>query len=356
MKNKRLKLLVLLPILLLGVVACDDNDENYPTEKFGAVEVVRVFDTAVTTGITFANKNVGYISGFDPETQEPVIAKTTKGGVSWKKQSFNSGDKTGLSILDIAAYSTDKLCAIVKLKDKPNLSPLFYSDDAGKQWTFEASGGFSYNNVIFKDDKFGFLVDEVGNLDRIVVHDWRSNNSTRLALPLYYRFSIDKVYCNDSFGGFNNILFADFSPVGYALGSNKKHLAKTENNGENWYQLVTTPEEEITSFCVRDEWTVYLFTSENNVYRTTDGGSTWMLLNSSSTNPVLSSIVCNNHVYFATDNALYKTGDEFNTIEELVNTKSSQNVEGIHKTFLIAPRIVAFLSKHSIIIVHDYLY
>ena len=331
--NKFHKVMFSVIIAITFLTNCHkEDDQVIVTEQ-------QIFTSARPTDISFANKNVGFISGsYEEEYGTAVIAKTIDAGVSWEviPVFINSGPIA--QIRSIYAINKDSIYATYSGGNAPGVC---FSQDGGFTWNYLAqfTDGVAYSNILFtKSHKTGFLCGG-GSI-------FKTENGW---------IDWEEVLANSELGGIGKFFFTD-SSVGYAYGAliyddvNAGSLFKTTDGGDNWSQLNSTYEA-FTCLKFINYNVGYAFTFDNNIYKTEDGALTWALLkNITNTGSSYYEAFFNSGtIYFASGPSLFKTDNEFKTISKIftssnldtyLSVKSIQPSEGT--TFLLS-------SEHSVL-------
>jgi photosystem II stability/assembly factor-like uncharacterized protein len=278
--------------------------DNQPSET---ITETKVFNTAQPTGISFANQNVGYISGgVEFDVGAAVIAKTVDGGASWEKITVYIDGHATAQISSIFAKSADTVYISYNSRvDEPGIG---FSKDGGLTWNqlgnLTSSGGFS--SVYFINSQVGIVCS--GNY---------------ILRTLNGGLSWVGVFKNTGFSNFSKLFFTS-KMVGYAYGgfawdsSVGGIMVKTSDGGDNWMEL-TSLQEYITCLSFVDDNTGYAFAYSNSIYKTDNGGATWTQLNSimGVGSAYYSAIVERKAKYFGSGHSIFKTTDDFKTITSI---------------------------------------
>ncbi|MFZ4723808.1 MAG: WD40/YVTN/BNR-like repeat-containing protein [Paludibacter sp.] len=287
---------------LLSLIGCTNN-----SDFDNSITITKVFENATPTDISFANKDVGFISGgFEVNTGTAVIAKTIDGGNTWKVIPVYINKSSSSIIRTIYAKSSDSVYATYNTRD--DRCGVCFSKDGGKNWSslgnFQC--GSAYSGINFKTSKIGYVC---WTGDILQTTNGGSNWET--------------VFNYDGFGGVGQLFFTSYN-VGYAYGGfavdhgSFGTLLKTVDGGNTWIEINSLAEF-VTCLSFIDDNVGYAFTYNNNVYKTTNGGATWELLKN--INDLAGSyyaIAIKNKIkYFGSGFSIFKTSNDFKTIETI---------------------------------------
>lgn len=301
MKFFRIATLVLLAVLL-GVECKKDHTDDE------SIYVTQVFANAIPTDISFANKNVGFISGsVEINTGTAVIAKTIDGGESWKVLPVYIENSPSALIRNIYAKSADSIYATYSSRD--SRCGVCFSKDGGLSWRNLGNlvCGAAYNSVFFRTSQIGFIC-RAGDILQTI--DGGSTWNT--------------VFDYDGLSGIGVLFFTD-SKIGYAYGGyisdyggSGGTLLKTIDGGNSWKELHSL-RECITSLNFIDNEVGYAFTYKNNIYKTVNGGGTWSLLNNLDGvgSGFYASVGKGKTKYLAFGTYIFKTTDDFKTVTKI---------------------------------------
>jgi photosystem II stability/assembly factor-like uncharacterized protein len=239
--------------------------------------------------MVFTSEAVGYLMGDEGE-----IIKTTDQGNSWSLIYDISTDWAS------SIYFTDENTGYV-VGGWSN--PTFVkTTDAGLTWQeIEIDYFVSFSGIAFNENgKNGIVVgsgtsngstSEPGNIVKIS-ENWGENWD-------------DKSYL-DGENDFYDIVFFEDS-VGYLFGGYYYWLGngyKTYNKGLTWEKLNISAEDNIVDCYFINKDIGFIDVANDSIYRTLDGGNTWMVLPG-----VASSNFKSNHIYFfSQDTGFYTTG------------------------------------------------
>lgn len=322
-------------VLILLLTTC--KKDNQPCESFTES---KVFNTAGATDMSFANKDIGFISGgleFDAGTA--VIAKTTDGGANWQKILVYVENAPTAQVRNIFAKSADSVYATYNSQDDRYYGVCF-SKDGGDTWSslgnFTTNG--AYNGIFFKNSKVGFVC-FAGDI-------MQTKNGG---------ISWNVVFSYDGFGGIGKLFFTS-DKVGYAYGGfvddygSFGTLLKTTDGGDTWVEI-TSMQKFVTCFSFIDDNNGYAFTFNNDIYKTTNGGEDWILINniSSKGESYYSAIVSGKTKYFGTGKTIFKTVDDFKTIKKIYESPV-YNAELSVKAIKSSESNIFFLSSQQSII------
>jgi photosystem II stability/assembly factor-like uncharacterized protein len=277
------------------------------------ISETKIFDNAIPTDISFASKNIGYISASSEiNTGTAVIAKTKNGGLSWEILPVYVEKSPSALIRNIYAKSIDSIYATYTSQD--DRCGVCFSKDGGLTWGNLGllPCGAAYNGIFFKTFQIGFICragDILQTLDGgntwNTVFDW------------------------DGFGGIGKLFFTS-NKIGYAYGGfvgdhgSFGTLLKTVDGGNTWAEL-TSLLECITCLNFIDNNVGYAFTFENNIYKTTDGGISWKLIKNLDGIGSLyyAAITDGKTKYLASGNSIFQSTDDFKTVTEIYKSTVS---------------------------------
>ncbi len=298
------KILVISSIILSLIVSCKKDNQTY--ESIKEIEVFK--GTAQPTDMSFANGRIGYISGsFDLDLGCAIIAKTIDGGLSWVQIPVYVEGRPSAQIRNIYAKSADSVYATYNSQDE-SFYGVCFSNNGGISWSnlgnFSVNG--AYNGIFFKNSKVGFVC-FAGDIRQ--TNDGGSTWNT--------------AYIHEGYDMIGKLFFTS-ERIGYAYGCINNDLGsiglivKTTDGGNTWMEL-TSMQEAVTCLSFSDDKIGYAFTSDNNIYKTTDGGINWTFLNNITGQgcSYYSAIVTNKTKYFVTGWSVFKTTDDFKTVKRV---------------------------------------
>ncbi len=289
-------------IFSMCLFGCDDC---YKSNEI--ISKIKVFDNATPTDLSFANENVGFISGgFELNTGTAVVAKTINGGLTWKVIPVYIDKSPSSVIRTIYAQTTDSVYATYNTRD--DHCGVCFSKDGGENWTNlgDLQCGSAYTGINFKTTQIGFVC-------------WTGD----ILQTKNGGISWETVFNYDGFGGVGQLFFTS-SNVGYAYGGfagdqgSFGTLLKTINGGNTWVEINSLAEF-VTCLSFIDDNVGYAFTYNNNIYKTTNGGATWAQLNNLNglAGSYYAIAIKNKIKYFGSGFSIFKTNDDFKTIETI---------------------------------------
>lgn len=333
--NMEMHNIIFLIITCIIFVSCEDCNKSKEN-----ISVIKIFDNAIPTDISFANKNVGYISGgFEINTGTAVIAKTIDGGNTWKVIPVYIDKSPSTVIGNIFAKSSDFIYATYT-NSRDDRRGVCFSKDGGDNWVdlgnFKLGG--AYSGIYFKTSQIGFVCTSGDVL--------RTQNGGQ---------NWDTVYNYDGFGGAGRLFFTS-DKVGYAYGGfagdhgSFGTLLKTIDGGNTWIEM-NYLSEFINCLSFINDQTGYAFTYDNNIYKTTNGGETWVLLNNFNGlgASYYAAVIKNKVKYFSSGFTIFSSVDDFKTIEPIYKDTLS-NVDFSLKAVQPSDKCIFILSsKQSVI-------
>lgn len=220
------------------------------------------------TSIYFTDSNNGFIVG-----KGGIIFKTTNGGLTWLQK--NSGTSINLN----SVYYSDSNSGYI-VGDQ---GVLLKSNDAGENWTFQNLGSsLDLNSVYFTDINTGYIAG--GNGDSLYILK-TANGGNQWTMVYLYVSTPNPWYPSILY----SIHFAD-NNTGYAVGTTnlftgydvpKQVVLKTTDGGSNWTQLNTPESGSLYSVYFTDTFIGYcvgsylMGTLTAVIRKTTDGGISW---------------------------------------------------------------------------------
>lgn len=312
---KLLKFTTLSVILIF--ILCIKGFSQFNCHKTNWISPVPTSNTL--NGVFFTDANTGYVTGV-----KGTILKTTDGGTTWK--TLNAG--TSYDINAIWFTSADTGYAGGEVNSEGIISK---TTDGGKTWK-ELISGRTPGPVrslyfISKDTgfagcgfgKFHITTDAGKTWKSLYVPDAESGSFENLQFTadrkifmttdskIFKSTDMGKTWTNTIMTGF--VIDAMNFPtkdVGYVAGGLSPTLYKTTNGGVTWNKRTTSGVYgNITKAYFSSVDTGYIATSDNNIFKTVNGGLIWKLLPG---NP-LGSI---NAFYFVNNNLGYAAGERGN--------------------------------------------
>jgi photosystem II stability/assembly factor-like uncharacterized protein len=129
-------------------------------------------------------------------------------------------------------------------------------------------------------------------------------------------------------------------------------IIKTIDGGKSWKEIFSF-NDYISDLVFTNEKTGYIFTFENNVYKTTDSGENWQLIkNLDGIGACYYSVAKprpNEPIYFASGNSVFRTIDDFKTVEKIYQSDQHLSV-AIIKAERTADDTIYFLTSQQNII------
>jgi photosystem II stability/assembly factor-like uncharacterized protein len=349
---------------LLSIVSCDNIDEVNKNEKKDCdvkvvfessktgiskdISSIKVFKVANPTDITFADENVGYISGsFEYEINTAVIAKTTDGGNTWEEIPVLVDGGLITQVVNIYAKSRDTVYASYKSHSDYGTC---FSSDGGCSWTKIRDNLF--RALFFTTPQIGFEIDFFGSI-------LKTEDGAKTWRIVYEVNQVPGRYENDNVG--MDKCFMASEKVGYSYAGSAGSgvaggffpsgtLYKTTDGGNTWSKLMGWSEREYpTKLAFIDVNNGYAFTFNDHVYQTTDGGVTWTFFKDlTGTGGSYYDVVItkNDEIYMVTANEILRTKDNFQTIETVFTEKKPLG----GRVLSIADKCICVLSNDDFII------
>lgn len=262
-----------------------------------------------STGINYisiADENVVWATAFDGSgsglnTQQ--FTKTVDGGDTWQSYDIDVGDlNLGISMI----HAHDDLIAwlVAYPRGANQIGGIFKTIDGGNNWVRQDSALYntssSFANVVyFWDENIGFAQGDPinGEFELYVTDDggenWVAVPGSNIPNPLGGEYG----YTRQIEISGNNVWFT----------TNKGRIYKSNDRGNNWI-VFQSPISDFGSaeisgnISFSDSENGILIDNNANVFKSTDGGATWNMLNPNG--PVYSSGLC----YIEGTNTVYSTG------------------------------------------------
>ncbi len=257
----------------LGAITFINTEEGWACGEYGTV--LHTEDGGTTwvqqaqgswdhnyQGIYFRDNNVGWVVGrihFFSYTSG--ILKTSNGGTTWSITDSlpDCSEMTSIHFID------------EDIGFAGGWNNLYKTDDGGTNWyPLTTEPGFYPGAIATSQEKlvlsggYGYLVENA--CDVLVSDDmgatWQTNNNQVVGSEIRVVEAIDSLH------------------VWFMHNSADKHLFRTENGGETWEQVMTTPGYYFRdlSFITPDQgWAIlhHFATNSNKMVMTDDGGDTW---------------------------------------------------------------------------------
>ena len=207
--------------------------------------------------VEFLNENTGYALSLKTEgiAGNHTLWRTDDGGKTWASNNFYLKDDF---ITNISAVN-DTLFGIG--------NQVFKSTDNGITWIniFPSHPYARITDIIFLNSDTGFIADS--KIMQTISH----GETWKEVFNIPYMSSFGK-------------LFFTSNKTAYAIGgsvhdnTNFGFIAKSENEGQNW-RLLDTKFAYITDCYFLNDKTGFVFTFNEELFKTTDGGNNWKLIN-----------------------------------------------------------------------------
>ena len=206
--------------------------------------------------VSFTDSLHGWCAGLDS------IYQTADGGTTWcqTEQPYVPNSIVHLSFLD-----TLRGWAVGRFNPADGI--IWQTRNAGKSWTESVySSSFTYGGIWAFD-----------SLKAIAIGDSASSYTLGMRTTTDGGASWAAQYCGDSVGGFySKIFFADHLHGWVTVGvtNHVGAILRTNDGGKNW-SLIFTPDGFVTISFIDSLRGWATRTNSTKVYRTTDGGETW---------------------------------------------------------------------------------
>ncbi|MBN2572170.1 MAG: T9SS type A sorting domain-containing protein [Ignavibacteriales bacterium] len=327
--------------------------------------------------VEFKDTNFGYISGY--ELENGIILLTKNGGASWKRIILGSS-------IDKVFFNNDSTGWAKDISKK-----LYFTSDGGVNWQ-ELGSGFldifflnqnkswainSLNNICFSNDGWQTSNNQINSVTSKSLYDieikdsnnifvcgnnvvlgttnggsvWKSlhvnsekvfnavkikneNEIWAVSNKGFITFSYNKGDTwNDvklSATWLNDIYFLN-SYTGFVVGNNSNtgKIFRTENGGQSWDTLQNTPNVEYFERIIFVNDTLGWLSSNNGIYKSSDGGLNWVLIKSgflrtleAFDNSVWTSSI--NKIHFSTDGGVtWNNSEVYKIIGGVIRSISS---------------------------------
>jgi len=295
------------------------------TTDGGSYWVTQTAPSAYLNSVKFIDLDTGYVAGDDG-----IILKTINGGSNWI--TLTSGTSDDLQSVFISNAST---ACIVGANHSLNNTCVLTTDNYGANWTNHASNASLSDlySIDFPTPSIGYAV---GN-NTILKTTNGGSNWTKLGIDLMnnplksvYFTSADTGYVVGGTGalktdnggitwsalsGFTGyldcVLFTDAN-TGY-ITDDFGHIYKTINGGTTWISQYSGASSYLFSIAFPSSTTGYIVGMSGKILKTTNGGTTWVAQTSGTTADL-------NGIYFIDENTGYAVGGVSNYISTILKT------------------------------------
>ena len=243
-------------LLLVGLVACEENEVQEPTLKTVTVTPVVTGNTETFTDISFGTNKVGYICG-----SMGTLLKSTDSGKTWTR--IQSGIQPSLNCIQAL---DDKNVYTAR-------NELYHTKDGGATW--ETAGLENVGSGIFD---LHFVSQNTGFIAKNGVMKSTDAGKT-------WKLKFDAAADQDYYAlNYNQLQFLDgdngFCAGGKTYdGNSVGNLVKTTDGGETWTSLKMQMSQ-ITDFHFLDANNGFVFNFNQELWKTTDGGKIWSKVSS----------------------------------------------------------------------------
>lgn len=208
--------------------------------------------------VFFLDNQYGFCVG-----DSSCILKTVNGGISWS--SFEQGRISSLN----SVFFNDKNNGFT-VSDGNGF--IYKTTDGGNTWSYQYTP-FSLNSIVFTDFNTGYITGDYGIIGKTV------DNGAQWSTPAVGTFNY---FSHSSFPDVNHGFV-----TGPSLWTPPYQILRTKNAGRNW-SVLSSPTVYANGICFLDSTTGFIY-DEKMVYKTFDGGDTWLLnCSTSDTNKFLS--------------------------------------------------------------------
>ncbi len=192
--------------------------------------------------ICFINENTGFIAG------SSGLLKTTDAGDTWTAINNGSGSLSSVYFID----------SLIGYASGGHYSKIFKTTDGGNTWNLQKSLNYELSEIFFTDTSTGYTSGEFGNILKTT-----DGGNSWLSLVSGTYYPLKSIYFIPESG----------SQIGYVAGNND--LLKTTNRGENWVEMAS-PGTSLKSIIFISEDVGIVVGAFNKIYKTTDGGVSWV--------------------------------------------------------------------------------
>jgi photosystem II stability/assembly factor-like uncharacterized protein len=259
-----------------AIIKTSDGGSTWETIKSGTENNLN--------SVFFINKDIGYAVG-----DEGTIIKTIDGGDTWNTLKSGTTDPIGY----VQFFNENMGFAVIK-----NSIKILKTIDGGKTWDIilmDDNDGRQLSSGFFIDEKSGFIVGCNGLIKK--TNDggktWIDNKNISVVEKVINFTSPHgevqwKALKTSSDIGFSSIYFLS-NNLGYAVGGSIAGIAgisldsycailKTTDGGASWIELESGIKEPLNSIYFIDENNGYATGFNGSIIKTSDGGITWSAL------------------------------------------------------------------------------
>lgn len=256
MSLNHIKLKVLFALLLIMsfiVTSCKEGDERPAVWE----EVVKIEKEGSHFSDLIFKDNIVYALAIEGYAGDQSLWRSTDAGKNWRVNHFNfyEGRISKINLVNELLFGAGK--------------HLYLSRDHGKHW-LDINPSEPFGSRI---DDFYFLTEDVGFIAR----------STKILRTTDGGKSSEEVFSIDYMTPFDKLFFTDKRTVYVKGGSTHDYtnfgfMAKSEDGGLTW-KLLDTAFANITEMFFLDSQIGFVFTFNQELFKTKDGGKSWQLVN-----------------------------------------------------------------------------
>ncbi|SCW50072.1 YCF48-related protein [Mucilaginibacter sp. NFR10] len=255
-----------------------------------AISVSAVGSSTAFSNITFVSAKVGYMTSNSGD-----VLQTTDGGNTWARSGVLQSD----GIVDrIYFRDSNNGYALAGF----NSAYLYVTADGGHTWTMQTVGQAGVFTALAFDNK-GTNLCLVGHADGL--------GATAQQGSVIYTGSGKGTWVQQSYIGNSTYVAGNLfaNGTGYVFGSTS---LKTTDGGTTWKPMnISIPYGDYLTTGVFLNADTGFYADDYNLYKSTDGGNTWVLKNKDTTTPVAVPVTFynSNLGFYANGQTLYRTND-----------------------------------------------
>ncbi|MBU0460926.1 MAG: hypothetical protein KJ771_09050 [Nanoarchaeota archaeon] len=223
--------------------------------------------------VHFPSSLTGYAVGTNTTTNQ-LAFKTTDGGETWANITFVTTPDATIDGLRDVFFTSDSVGWVV---GQHNVATCVYKTvDGGNNWSNSFAGGIAtgitYYGVYFLDANTGWVVGASGD----TIYKTTNGGTTNWTAHITGLPASDTLY--DVFFLDANNGWAVGSPHDFGVGNTRGLVLRTTNGGSSWSLINSGREESLTAVRFIDAnngWAVCKGNNTGAIIKTTDGGLTW---------------------------------------------------------------------------------